>query len=90
MCRDGWQMRNDFCELIEINPVTSISVYITKATKGMMELLVKLGRLSTATIAIATEDVAATVSTTGGALSAIFTLIVGPNQHWQRLQKLLQ
>lgn len=78
MAFNRWQMRDELCKLIEINPMTSISVYSTKATKSMMELLVKLDWLSTATIAVATEDVAATVSTTGGAFSAILALITLP------------
>lgn len=78
MAFNRWQMRNELCKLIEINPMTSISVYSTKATKSMVELLVQLGWLSTAPIAVATEDVAATMSTTGAAFSAILALITLP------------
>ena len=77
----AFNKRKETCsyKLIVINPITSICVYLTKTTKGMMERinsLVNGGKTcSTATITVTTKDVAGDISATGiaTASSAIWT-----------------
>lgn len=79
MTFNKWLTRKETCKLIKINPITSICVYLTKTTKGVMERinsLVNAGKTcSTATIAVTTKDVAATMCATwkATASSAIWT-----------------